>query len=165
MLPVNRDPVAPGQESVWRYPRPPRAEPKMGRIRIVHGNIVLADTSSSIRTLETSHPPTYYIPQTDIAMSLLTATDRTSFCEWKGHAVYWSVVIAGSVFRNIGWSYPDPTQAFASLRDHIAFYAAPFDQCLVDDVQVVPQPGGFYGGWITLDVAGPFKGVQGSIFW
>ena len=165
MFTVSPDPVAPGQESVWRYPRPPRAEPTSRRLRIVHGNIVLADTSSSIRTLETSHPPTYYISQTHIAMSLLTATDRTSFCEWKGHAVYWTVTIAGSVFRDVGWSYPDPTHGFALLRDHIAFYAAPFDQCLVDDVQVAPQPGGFYGGWITPDVAGPFKGVPGSSLW
>ena len=102
-----------------------------------HGGRSLAQTSSSIRTLETSHPPTYYIPQTDIAMSLLTVTDRTSFCEWKGHTVYWTVAIAGSVFRDVGWSYLDPTRSFAMLRDHIAFYAVPFDQCLVDDGQVV----------------------------
>jgi uncharacterized protein (DUF427 family) len=165
MLPVTPDSVAPGQESVWDYPRPPRAEPTLRRIRIVHGGIRLAETSSSIRTLETSHPPTFYIPQSDIAMSLLTATDRTSFCEWKGHAVYWTVAIAGSVFHNVGWSYPDPAHGFAILRDHIAFYAAPFDQCLVDDVHVAPQPGGFYGGWITPDVAGPFKGVPRSNFW
>ncbi len=165
MLPVSPDPVAPGQESVWRYPRPPLAEPTSRRIRMVHGGTTLVETSSSIRTLETSHPPSYYIPQTDIVMSLLTDTDRTSFCEWKGHAVYWTVAIAGSVFCDVGWSYPDPTRSFAILRDHIAFYAAPFDQCLVDDVQVVPQPGGFYGGWITPDVAGPFKGVPGSSLW
>jgi uncharacterized protein (DUF427 family) len=165
MFPVSPDPVAPGQESVWSYPRPPRAEPTSRHIRITHGGMVLAETSSSIRTLETSHPPSYYIPQADIAMSLLTATDRTSFCEWKGHAVYWTVAIAGSVFRDVGWSYPEPTRGFALLRDHIAFYAAPFDRCLVDNVDVVPQPGAFYGGWITPDLAGPFKGVPGSSFW
>jgi uncharacterized protein (DUF427 family) len=165
MFPVSPDPVAPGQESVWSYPRPPRAEPTSRHIRITHGGMVLAETSSSIRTLETSHPPSYYIPQADIAMSLLTATDRTSFCEWKGHAVYWTVAIAGSVFRDVGWSYPEPTRGFSVLRDHIAFYAAPFDRCLVDNVDVVPQPGAFYGGWITPDLAGPFKGVPGSSFW
>lgn len=165
MFSVRPDPVLPGQKSVWGYPRPPRAEPTSRRVRIVHGGTTLADTSSSIRTLETSHPPTYYIPQTDIAMSLLTPTDRTSFCEWKGYAVYWTCAIAGSVFDNVGWSYPDPTPRFAALRDHIAFYASPFDQCLVSEAQVVPQPGGFYGGWITPDVAGPFKGVPGSSFW
>ena len=165
MLPVSPDSVAPGQESVWDYPRPPRAEPTSRHIRIAHGGMALAETSSSIRTLETSHPPTYYVPQIDIAVSMLAESDRTSFCEWKGDAVYWTVAIAGSVFRDVGWSYPDPTRGFTMLRDHIAFYAAPFDQCLIDEVQVVPQPGGFYGGWITPDVVGPFKGVPGSSFW
>ena len=165
MLPVSPDSVAPGQESVWDYPRPPRAEPTSRHIRIAHGGMALAETSSSIRTLETSHPPTYYVPQIDIAVSLLAESDRTSFCEWKGHAVYWTVAIAGSVFRDVGWSYPDPTRGFTMLRDHIAFYAAPFDPSLFDEVQVVPHPGGFYGGWITPDVVGPFKGVPGSSFW
>jgi uncharacterized protein (DUF427 family) len=165
MPPVRPDPIAPGQESVWRYPRPPVAEPTARRIRIVHQDVVLADTTAAIRTLETSHPPTYYIPQSDIAMSCLSMTDRTSFCEWKGHAVYWNVTIGGSVFRDVGWSYPDPSRGFSMLRDRVAFYAAPFDQCLVDDLVVVPQPGGFYGGWITPDVVGPFKGGAGSNFW
>ena len=165
MFPLSPDPVAPGQESVWSYPRPPRAEPTSRRIRIAHGGMVLAETSSSIRTLETSHPPTYYIPQADIAMSLLQATDRTSFCEWKGHAVYWTVAIAGSVFRDVGWSYPEPTAGFAAIRDHVAVYAGRMDGCFVDDERVVPQPGGFYGGWITADVAGPFKGGPGTWGW
>lgn len=164
-LPVEPDPTAPGQESVWRYPRPPVAEAISRRVRIVHRGVTLADTAAAVRTLETSHPPTYYIPQADIAMALLTQTDRTSFCEWKGRAVYWSVAIDGAVLPDVGWSYPDPTRDFVALRNHIAFYAAPFDQCLVDDVTVVPQPGGFYGGWITPDVVGPFKGVPGSNFW
>lgn len=165
MPPVQPDLIAPGQESVWRYPRPPVAEPTPRRIRIVHHDVGLVDTLAAIRTLETSHPPTYYVPQADIAMSALTMTARTSFCEWKGHAVYWSVAIGGAVFRDVGWSYPAPTPSFAILRDLIAFYAAPFDQCLVDDMTVVPQSGGFYGGWITPDVVGPFKGGPGSNFW
>ena len=165
MIPVTPDPVRPGQESVWDYPRPPVAQPTGRRIRIVHGGIVLAETVAAIRTLETSHPPTYYLPQRDIDMARLSMTDRTSFCEWKGHAVYWTVAIGDDVFHDAGWSYPQPTRGFAALRDHIAFYAAPFDRCLVDEAVVVPQPGGFYGGWITPDVAGPFKGVPGSRFW
>jgi uncharacterized protein (DUF427 family) len=162
---IAREPIAEGQESVWDYPRPPIAERTSRHIRIIHQGVTLADTTAAVRTLETSHPPTYYIPQADITMSLLTATDRTSFCEWKGHAVYWTVAIAGSIFTDIGWSYPAPTTAYSILRDHIAFYAAPFDACLVDDVAAVPQPGGFYGGWITPDVVGPFKGIPGSHFW
>lgn len=165
MPPVQPDPVAPCQESVWRYPRPPIVEPTARRIRIVHRGVVLVDTTAAVRTLETSHPPTYYIPQIDIAMSHLARTDKRSFCEWKGHAVYWTVEIGGSVFRDVGWSYPAPTGDFRSLTDHIAFYAAPFDQCLVDDIFATPQPGGFYGGWITPDVVGPFKGGPGSYFW
>ena len=165
MSAVQPDAIAPGQESVWHYPRPPVAQPTSRCIRIIHRDIVLVDTSTSVRTLETSHPPTYYIPQADIAMSLMTSSERTSFCEWKGHAVYWNVAIGGSVFRDIGWSYPNPTRDFAILRDCIALYAAPFDECLVDGVIAAPQPGGFYGGWITPDVVGPFKGVRGSNFW
>ena len=165
MAPVKPDPIVHGQESVWHYPRPPVAEPVARRIRIIHQDVILADTSAGVRTLETSHPPTYYIPQADIAMSHLAMTDRTSFCEWKGHAVYWTITIAGSVFHDTGWSYPSPTSDFAVLRDHVAFYAAPFDQCLVDDIVAIPQSGGFYGGWITPDVVGPFKGGPGSNFW
>ncbi len=165
MFPPSPDPVAQDQESVWNYPRPPIAEETSRRIQIVHHGAWLADTRAGVRTLETSHPPTYYIPQADIAMSLLTMTDRTSFCEWKGHAVYWTVAIEGSIFRDVGWSYPEPTRGFQLLRNHIAFYAAPFEQCLVDDFTVIPQPGGFYGGWITPDVVGPFKGVPGSNHW
>ena len=137
MLPVDPDPALPGQESVWRYPRPPRAEPTWRRIRIATAAEALPKHRRASARSKISHPPTYYILQTDIAMSLLTVTDRTSFCEWKGHAVYWTVAIAGSVFRDVGWSYLDPTRSFAMLRDHIAFYAVPFDQCLVDDGQVV----------------------------
>lgn len=159
------DPVAPGQESVWRYPRPPIAEPAGRHIRIAHHGVEIADTRDAIRTLETSHPPTYYLPPDDIAMDHLRASSRRSFCEWKGEAVYWDLVLADQVLTDIAWSYPDPMPDFASLRDHLAFYAAPLECCTVDGEQVAPQPGGFYGGWITRDVAGPFKGVPGSRFW
>ncbi len=159
------DPVGPGQESVWAYPRPPRAEPTPAHIVIAHHGILVADTRASIRTLETSHPPSYYIPPSAIAPGVLRAAGGGSFCEWKGHAAYWDVVIGDIVLPRVGWSYPDPTRAFVSLRDHIAFYARPFDLCSVDGETVVPQPGGFYGGWITADLAGPFKGIPGSMGW
>jgi uncharacterized protein (DUF427 family) len=160
------DPVAPGQESVWAYPRPPRLEATPRRLRIVHRGVTLVDTVRGLRTLETSHPPTYYLPPADIDMALLRrSTQRGSFCEWKGDAVYWDVVIAGTTLAGVGWSYPCPTAGFVALADHIAFYAAPFDAVMVDDERVRPQPGGFYGGWITADLAGPFKGVPGSQFW
>lgn len=162
---VTPDPVRLGQESVWRYPRPAIAEPTTRHIRIVHRGTTIADTRAAVRTLEKSHPPSYYIPPADIAMSALRRSDRQSFCEWKGTAIYYDVVVGDDVLRDVAWSYPNPTPAFVSLRDHIAFYAAPFDECLVDGERVVPQPGGFYGGWITGDLAGPFKGVPGSAFW
>jgi uncharacterized protein (DUF427 family) len=158
-------PETPGQESVWDFPRPAIAEPTPRRVQIIHRGIVLVDTHAAIRTLETSHPPSYYIPPADILDGTLNRSRRESFCEWKGRAIYHDVAIGGDAFADVGWSYPAPTKRFAVLRDHVAFYAAPFDECLVDGERVVSQPGGFYGGWITGDLAGPFKGVPGSRFW
>ena len=158
-------PAGPGQESVWAYPRPAIGERSAAHIRIVHAGTTVADTRASIRTLETSHPPSYYIPRADIAPDVLRRAEGTSFCEWKGAAVYWDVAIGDLLLPRIAWSYPDPTPAFASLRDHVAFYAAPFDLCTVDGAMVLPQPGDFYGGWITPNLAGPFKGVPGSRGW
>ena len=159
------DPVGAGQESVWAYPRPAVAEPSRRRLRIRHGGMLLADTQRGIRTLETSHPPTYYFPPDDIVPSLLRPAPRRSFCEWKGEAMYFDVVLPGETLREVAWSYPDPSPAFRALRDFVAFYAWPFDSCLVDDERVTPQPGNFYGGWITPDIAGPFKGGPGTRFW
>lgn len=159
------DPAAPGQESVWAYPRPAIAEPTGAHIRIEHRGRIVADTRAAIRTLETSHPPSYYIPRADIAPDMLRRADGSSFCEWKGAASYWDVVVDGIVLPRVGWSYASPTAPFAALRDHVAFYAAPFDRCTVDGETVTPQPGAFYGGWITARVAGPFKGVPGSRGW
>ncbi len=150
---------------MWDYPRPAIAEPTDRHIVIRHGGVILADTTAAWRTLETSHPPTYYLPSADIAMKHLTPNPRRSLCEWKGQARYWDVIIGSDRFEAAAWSYDTPTGAFAGIAGHIAFYAEPFDQCLVDGEQVVPQPGGFYGGWITSREAGPFKGVPGSRFW
>ncbi|MFS0738604.1 DUF427 domain-containing protein [Sphingomonas sp. 1P06PA] len=159
------DPAAPGQESVWDFPRPAIAEPSAAHIRIEHGGVVIAETRRAIRTLETSHPPSYYIPPEDIRAGVLRRAAGSSFCEWKGSAAYWDVVLGGIVLPRVGWSYPSPTAPFAMLRDHVAFYATPFDRCTVDGETVTPQPGGFYGGWITSRFAGPFKGVPGSMGW
>ena len=160
-----RDPVQSGQESVWDYPRPAIAESCTSRIMIEHHGFVVADTRKSIRTLETSHPPSYYIPPDDIAEGVLHRAEGSSFCEWKGAAVYWDVIVGNSVLRRVGWSYPNPTAAFTILRNHVAFYAGPFERCSVDGETVSPQPGDFYGGWITGKQAGPFKGVAGSRSW
>lgn len=159
------DPVGPGQESVWTYPRPAIAEPSTRHVRIAHRGFVIADTRAAVRTLETSHPPSWYLPPADIDHGVLRRSDRRSFCEWKGEAIYWHVAIGKTVFHDAAWSYPNPTPAFEILRDHLAFYAAPFDHCTIDGEQVRPQAGGFYGGWITADLAGPFKGGPGSMGW
>lgn len=159
------DPVEPGQESVWDYPRPAVAQPCPARIVIEHQGQVVADTRASVRTLETSHPPSYYIPAQDITPDLLRRADGSSYCEWKGAAVYWDVIVGDRILPRIGWSYPSPSASFAMLRNHVAFYAGSFDRCSVDGETVIPQPGEFYGGWITGKQAGPFKGIPGSRGW
>lgn len=159
------DAVAPGQESVWDYPRPPRLEPAGDRIAIEHRGRTLVETTRAIRLLETSHPPTYYVPAEDLLPGALRPAGGGSLCEWKGRAAYWDVVLGDEVIARAGWSYPSPMPAYARLRDHVAFYAGPFDRCTVGGERVVPQPGRFYGGWITSRVAGPFKGIPGSDGW
>jgi len=150
---------------VWDFPRPAIAQPTNARIQIEHGGQIIADTRAAIRTLETSHPPSYYIPRVDVAPDTLRRAEGSSFCEWKGAATYWDVVVGDVVLPRVGWSYANPTLVFVALRDHVAFYAAPFDRCSVDGETVIPQPGDFYGGWITSRVVGPFKGVDGSRGW
>ncbi len=162
---ITPDAVKPGQESVWDYPRPAIVEPCPLHLRIMHQGLVIAETRAGFRTLETSHPPSYYFPPDAIAPGVLQPNAARSMCEWKGAADYLDVVAGKDRFSAIAWRYRRPTPAFAMLRDCVAFYAAPFDGCYVDGEKVVPQPGGFYGGWITSRVAGPFKGVAGSRFW
>lgn len=161
----NPDPAAPGQESVWTFPRPAVAERTSARIVIEHNGRNVADSANAIRVLETSHPPNYYIPPSNIDPGILQRAAGSSFCEWKGFATYWDVVVDDQVLPRVGWSYEDPSSGFQILRGHVAFYGAPFDRCSVDGETVTPQPGGFYGGWITSRVVGPFKGVPGSQGW
>ncbi|MEM8598559.1 MAG: DUF427 domain-containing protein [Bacteroidota bacterium] len=151
---------------MWTYPRPPRLEPTPKLIRIVHSGLEVARTTRALRLLETSHPPTYYLPPEDVRLDVLRPTTKTSGCEWKGRATYFDLVLPdGSALSEIAWAYPSPVPRYAALQDHVAFYAAPLDGCFVDGERVTPQPGGFYGGWITSDLAGPFKGVPGSWGW
>ena len=140
-MPPRPDPVYPGQRSVWQFPRPAIAGQCAAHIVIEHRGVTVADTRASVRTLETSHPPSYYIPPTDIAPGVLRPTNGSSFCEWKGVAAYWDVVIGDAVLPKVGWSYPDPSREFAILRDHVAFYAAPFDRCSVDGVTAALHKG------------------------
>jgi uncharacterized protein (DUF427 family) len=158
--------TGPGQESVWDYPRPPRLERTARRIRVVFNGEVIADSTRALRVLETSHPPVYYIPPGDVLMERLHRDDDArSFCEWKGQAVYYSVEVEGARARRAAWAYPDPAPSFRELRDHLAFYPDRMDACFVDDEEVRAQPGRFYGGWVTSDLAGPFKGEPGTEGW
>lgn len=161
----NRLPTGPGQESVWDYPRPARLEPTSKHIRVVFQGITLAETRRAMRVLETSHPPVYYISPEDILMEYLQPSARSTFCEWKGRAAYYDVVVRNHQAPNAAWYYPDPTPSFAALKDCVAFYAQWMDACYVNGERVQPQPGGFYGGWITCDIVGPFKGEPGTDFW
>ncbi len=152
------------QESVWDYPRPPRVEPVARTLRIILAGRAIVETRDAKRVLETSHPPVYYLPREDFTCELL-ASGRRSFCEWKGMATYWSLRQAGRTAVDCAWSYPEPTPAFASIRDHLAVYPAAMDACFVDDEQVTAQPGSFYGGWVTTNLIGPFKGAPGTMGW
>lgn len=160
-------PVAPGpgQESVWDYPRPPRVEPVAERVTIRLGGELIADTRGAVRVLETSHPPVYYVPIADFVPGALTDSPGASFCEFKGAARYFDVHGGGTVAAGAAWNYPDPAPGFETLVDRVAVYAGPMDECTVGDEVVVPQPGGFYGGWVTSWVVGPFKGIPGSLGW
>lgn len=160
-----RIPPQPGQESVWDYPRPPRLEDTTKHIQIIFNGVTIADTHQAKRVLETSHPPVYYIPLEDIQREHLVPSPRTSYCEWKGQGAYYTLVVGDKRVDDVAWYYSNPTPAFASIKDYVAFYAAPMDACFVDGEKVQPQPGGFYGGWITQDIVGPFKGGPGSWGW
>lgn len=148
----------PAQESVWDYPRPPRLEPTSKRIVVVFNGVVIAETQHAQRVLETSHPPVYYLPPGEVRRDLLSSSPHTTYCEWKGVAKYWSLEVGDRAIENVAWSYPTPTPSFAAIRDWIAFYPSRVDACYVDDERVQPQPGDFYGGWITSEIVGPFKG-------
>ena len=159
------DPVGPGQESVWDYPRPPRLEPTTHRLRVVLGGVTIADTQHAFRVLETSHPPNYYFPPDDVVAGALERTKGSSLCEFKGRAHYFTVRAGDRVANEAAWGYDEPSAAFEPIRAYVAFYASRLDECYVDDELVIPQPGGYYGGWITADIVGPCKGGPGSRGW
>ena len=155
----------PGQESVWDYPRPPRVENSSKHIQVVFNGVVIAETRRAVRVLETSHPPVYYIPPQDIKMEHLRRASRASYCEWKGQAAYYMVSVGEKQAENAAWYYPDPTPEFEGIKGHVAFYPHLVDACYVDGERVQAQAGGFYGGWITSDIVGPFKGEPGTWGW
>jgi uncharacterized protein (DUF427 family) len=155
----------PGQESVWDYPRPPALERTSSRLRVEFGGVTIADTTGGYRVLETSQPPAYYFPPDDVVMDHLVATPHRTFCEWKGQAHYYSVVVDGDEAPDAVWSYSTPTERFTAIKGYLAFYPQRMSACYVDDERVQANEGGFYGGWITSKVVGPFKGGAGSAGW
>ena len=152
-------------ESVWDYPRPPRLEASRRLVRVEFAGEVIAETTRAFRVLETSHPPVYYIPPEDVRSEALRPSRRHSLCEWKGRASYYDLVVGTREVRDAAWYYPDPTPRFAAIRDYVAFYPSRVDAAFVDDEQVQPQAGDFYGGWITAEIEGPFKGGPGTAGW
>ncbi|ABD56532.1 DUF427 domain-containing protein [Jannaschia sp. CCS1] len=152
-------------EDVQDYPRPPALEPAAYPLRAIFNGVPVADTDTGLRVLETHHAPTYYIPPADILTSALVPVGFETFCEWKGRAVYFDLVVNGRRARRAAWSYPAPTARFEGLRDHIAFYATSLDEAYVGQVRVAPQPGDFYGGWVTPNLTGRIKGAMGTMHW
>ncbi len=152
---------------VGDFPRPPATERVADAVRIVLGGQPVAEAVGGTvwRVLETTHPPTYYLPASAFRPGVLTPSPRTSFCEWKGVARYLTLEAGSRREADAAWTYPDPVAAYAMLKDHVAVYAGRMDACFVGDEQVLPQPGGFYGGWVTSAFEGPFKGAPGTEYW
>jgi uncharacterized protein (DUF427 family) len=160
-----RVPIEPGEESVWDYPRPPRVERTNKHIQVVFNGVIIADTKRALRVLETSHPPVYYVPPEDVKREYLSETDRHTFCEFKGMASYYTVSVNGKTARHAAWYYANPVPAYNTLHNHVAFYPSRMDACYVNGELAQPQEGDFYGGWITHDIKGPFKGGLGTVGW
>ncbi|KRE78684.1 DUF427 domain-containing protein [Arthrobacter sp. Soil763] len=156
---------SPGQESVWDYPRPPRVEPRSERVVVRLGGQVIADTTDTVRVLETSHPPVYYLPLDAFRAGVLVPVEGTSFCEFKGEARYFDVVAGGVAAARAGWTYPEPARGFEALSTRVALDPGRMDSCEVDGEQVTAQEGDFYGGWTTAKIVGPFKGGPGTTGW
>jgi uncharacterized protein (DUF427 family) len=154
----------PGQESVWDYPRPPRVEKDSREVTVRFGALEVARSRRCLRVLETASPPTFYLPPADVRWKFLEPASGKSYCEWKGEAHYWTVVLPDRRLERAAWSYPDPSPGFESLRGCLSFYPSRLD-CYVDEIRVEPQPGHFYGGWVTPEIVGPFKGEPGSEAW
>lgn len=153
-------------ENVWDYPRPPAVAPCPRQVRVELGGRLLADSDRALRVLETSHPPTIYIPASDVrTQHLVPSRVRATRCEFKGTARYLDAVIDGRRREAVAWTYPQPAPAYEELRDHIAFYPGRVDAAWLGDERVVAQAGDFYGGWITAELTGPFKGAPGTAGW
>jgi len=153
------------RESVWEYPRPPRIEPSSRLVQVIFNSVTISETNNSMRVLETSHPPVYYVPPQSVQHRFLIRTDKKSFCEFKGDATYYTIKVGDKVSENAAWSYHYPSTGYESIKDFVAFYPGLVDACYVDREMVKAQEGDFYGGWITSEIEGPFKGGPGTASW
>jgi uncharacterized protein (DUF427 family) len=163
--PARIEPASPGRESVWDYPRPPRVEPVAHEVRVEWAGRLVARTTRALRVVETASPPAYYLPPEDVRSELLVPSERTSFCEWKGVASYFTLRDGARVSPDAAWVYPEPDPEYAAIRGRFAFFAGRVDACYVGAARALPQPGDTYGGWITPELVGPFKGEPGSERW
>jgi len=152
------------QESVWDYPRPPALEDVAKHLKVEFNGKIIAETTKGKRVLETSQPPAYYFPPEDVNEELLKKLKEFTYCEWKGHAYYFDVKVEGKKAEKAAWYYPNPKEKYKGIKNYVAFYPVEMD-CYVDDEKVQPQEGNFYGGWITSDIVGPFKGGAGTAGW
>jgi len=153
------------RESVWDYPRPPRVELVSSHIVVVHNGVTIVSTNGAVRVLETSHPPTYYLPIVNFVDGVLVPVSGNTVCEFKGTASYFDLIIADERIDRAAWTYHNPASGFESLAGKVALYASRVDLCQVGDETVIPQEGDFYGGWITSNLDGPFKGAPGTMGW
>ena len=153
------------KESVWDYPRPPRVERTDQRVRVIFNGVIIADSRQAVRVLETSHPPVYYFPPQDVKAASLDPSPKRTICEFKGVAHYATLRVGGREARDAVWTYPLPSPDYESIRNYYAFYPGRMDACYVGEEQVKSQPGDFYGGWITANITGPFKGGPGTKGW
>ncbi|MEM9986136.1 MAG: DUF427 domain-containing protein [Bacteroidota bacterium] len=156
-----------GQESVWDYPRPPRVEAASKHVRVVFNGEIIVDTNRALRVLETSHPPVYYLPFEGVKMEYFQELDprRDTYCEFKGMARYFDLRVGEQSSPAVAWTYPSPVRGFESLKGHLALYPGRMEACYLNDERVQAQAGDFYGGWITEDIVGPFKGGAGTWGW
>lgn len=152
-------------ESVWDYPRPPAVEAVKQVIKVIFNGEIIAESRNTKRVLETSHPPVYYIPLEDVKLGVLRLTVGKSWCEWKGQAFYYDVTVNDQTAKKAAWFYPNPVNQYIMIKDHVAFYPSKMEACFVGDEQVTAQEGDFYGGWITSNIVGPFKGGPGTAGW
>jgi uncharacterized protein (DUF427 family) len=156
----------PGQESVWDYPRPPRVEPTSKHVEVVFNDVVVADSRRAVRVLETAGAPTVYVPPEDVRMDLLSPSERAAtVCEWKGLATYYDLTVSDRTAPEAAWTYLGPNRPYAEIAGWFCFYPGRVDACFLDGARVRPQPGKYYGGWVTGDVVGPFKGEPGTEAW